>query len=207
MTINNKTGKVITVYNKYFTRDIVIDEIAEITDDELNGDYRLKIRYTTLREELEWFEFDCVKSLSKNVVSLDHYSDIPIALVFDLRGVSEAVFENDDLLLPLLLMCFKKTTLKCIKCVADGNELKNCDGHFLSAKEKKIPLRWLKAEMFFIVPFTIVMIFSAPYDFSTFEAIPTTLFTIFVNIYLFALSAYQIYTYKTVKKWSVESVE
>ena len=158
LTIKNAMGKVAVVYNDNFEAEIPITKSVAVSEEDLGGSNVIYIKFFSLKGEQQSSHFDVKRAFNRRWVAEAYNESVfPTVAELDVSGISEVTLLEEDALMPSLVMFFKKITLKKIKIVSEGNDLKNVKYFFANEKDRKRFARFLRRESAFILPITAIL--------------------------------------------------
>ncbi len=185
--IINRSGHVITVSNRYFTKEVPIDAELTVSEEEIQNDYGFTLEFFSQKHMKKENKIELKRGID-NIAGIwvDMHSAIPMKTAVDFKDGSEAVVTEKDIEFHFLTLPFKRISLR--KPHVEGCSSKE-KTEFASDKDRRYFKRWLLLELlvtFFLIP---LLIYASYASFSLawglFEQISLPLITIaLLNSYL-----------------------
>ena len=154
--IKNSTGKVVTVSNSRFSKDIPIDECLALTDEELFGDYNLAIAYFSLKGEKREVDLNVEESSwprKRIYMSFKNESQFPIVSHVNVEGQAELELTSHDV---TLIGLIKQIRLKCIVC-KDKEKGLIADHAFTDEKDQKRCRKLMRLALILMFPIPLLL--------------------------------------------------
>ena len=175
--IINRSGHVLTISNRCFSRDIPIDSELVISDEEVGGDYCLTIEFFSHKHLKKENTVELKRGLD-NIAGIwvDMHSSIPMKTVVDLKDYTEALVTEKDIEFHFLTLLIKRISLRRAHVEDCPSKEKT---EFVSDMDRRYFKRWLFWELlitFFLFPFLIYASFFATWG--RFEQISLSLITV-----------------------------
>ncbi|MBE6672130.1 MAG: hypothetical protein E7599_01215 [Ruminococcaceae bacterium] len=154
--IKNSTGKVVTVFNSRFSKDIPIDECLTLTDEDLCGDYNLAIAYFSLKGEKREVDLNVEESSwprKRVYLSFKNESQFPIVSFVNVQGLAELELISHDV---TLIGLIKQIRLKCIVCT-DKEKALIADHAFTDEKDQKCCRKLMRLALILMFPIPLLL--------------------------------------------------